>query len=120
MNHLLAQIGNITNPFTTLSPGITNLTGSTSGSGLIVILSNLFRTMIVVAGLYALLNFLIAGYQFIGAGGEPKNVSKAWEKIWQTLLGLLVIASSLLLAMVVGWIIFGNPTILISPRVFAP
>lgn len=116
-----AQIGNITNPFDTLAPGVTSLTSaSTQGQGLITILNNLLRTAVVVAGIYALFNFIIAGYQFVGAGGEPKNVAKAWEKIWQSILGLLIIAGSLVLAAVIGFLIYGDVTILIEPRVFAP
>jgi hypothetical protein len=121
MNNLLAQIGPITNPFNTLSPGITSLTNaSTQGQGLITILNNILRTAVVMAGIYVLFNFIIAGYQFISAGGEPKNVAKAWEKIWQSMLGLLIIAGSLVLAAIVGFLIFGDVTILIEPRIFAP
>jgi hypothetical protein len=62
----------------------------------------------------------MAGYQFLSAGGEPKNISKAWEKIWQSLLGLLIVASSLLLAMIAGQLIFGNSQAIVRPRIYTP
>ena len=40
----------------------------------------------------------MAGYGFITANGDSKKMEAAWAKIWQSLLGLLVIASSFVLA----------------------
>jgi len=113
------QFGNITNPFVPLG-GPANLTNSTSGSGMIIILNNLVRFIIVIAALYTFLNLIFAGYGFLSAGGDPKKVAAAWEKIWQSLIGLLIIAGSFVLAGIFGWLIFGNVTILISPRLFTP
>ena len=116
---MFPSFGQIRNPFNVLAPG-TPLATSTQGRGLIVLVSNLVRLMIVMAGVYALWNFILAGYQFLNAGGEPKNVAKAWERIWQSVLGLAIVASSLLIAMIVGWIVFGNFSALISPVLYTP
>lgn len=118
----VGQFGNVDNPF---DPGGFNnptLANSTSGSGLILILNNLVRFVIVIAGVYTLWNIIMAGYGFLGAGGEPKNIAKAWEKIWQSLIGLLIVAGSFVLAVIFGYLIFGpnNAFILIQPRIFTP
>ncbi len=113
------MIGNFTNPFRLLAPG-TTLSSSSMGSGLVSLLNVLLKTSIVVAGLYALINFIIAGYAFMSAGGDPKNITKAWEKIWQSLIGLLIIAGALLLGMVISYILFGDVRVISSPALYKP
>jgi len=122
MNLLAAgQFGNFINPFIPLG-GPAVLTTSASGSGLIIILNNLVRFIVVIAGLYAFLNIIFAGYGFLSAGGDPKKITAAWEKIWQSLIGLIIVAFSFVLAVVFGVLIFGfsNAFILIQPRIFTP
>lgn len=88
--------------------------------GLVTFLNNIIKLLIVVAGLYALLNFILAGYGFMSAGGDPKNIQNAWAKIWQTLVGLLIVAGSLVLAAIFGWLIFGDATAILNPKVYGP
>jgi|SRR3990170_2878693 len=114
---LFQFLGNVNNPFTRLSPG--KYTG-TAGEGLITLLNNMVRLAIVAAGIYAFFNLILAGYAFLSAGGDPKNITKAWEKIWQTLLGLMIVAGSFVLAAIFGWVIFHDATALLSPKVYGP
>lgn len=66
-------------------------------------LINLFINILVIgAGLYALFNFILAGYGFLSAGGDSKKVSDATTKIWQSVLGLAVAAGGLVLAAIFG------------------
>lgn len=116
MTHLLAAIRN---PFEVLAP-TSPLKNSSGGSGLFMILGAMVQMMIVVAGLYTLWNLIIAGYGFLNAGGEAKYIEKAWAKIWQSLIGLLIVAGSFVLAAIFGYLIFGDASMLISPRVFSP
>ena len=117
---LLAQLGPVTNPFATLGGPLS--TAGDKGQGLILILNSLVKFVIVVAGLYTFWNLIHAGYMFISAGGDPKALTKAWEKIWQSLIGLLIVAGSFVLAVIFGYLIFGpqNAMILIQPQIFAP
>lgn len=116
---MLSLFGDITNPFDTLSPG--NYTGG-EGQDLITLVGNLVRLLIVVAGVYVLFNLIMAGYIYISAGGDPKNITRAWEKIWQSLLGLVIIAASFILAVIIGYVVYGpsNASILINPPIFGP
>ncbi|OGC97658.1 hypothetical protein A2634_02975 [Candidatus Amesbacteria bacterium RIFCSPHIGHO2_01_FULL_48_32] len=111
-------LGPIDNPYCSgLSSGLCT-TGT--GAGLYLILNSLVKFVIVIAGLYAFVNLITAGYTFISAGSEPKNVAKAWERIWQSLVGLLVVAGSFVLAGIFGWIIFGDVRALFTLRYFTP
>jgi hypothetical protein len=88
--------------------------------GLVNFLNNLIQFLIVIAGLYAFVNLILAGYGFMSAGGDPKNVEKAWAKIWQSLVGLLIIAGSFVLAAIFGWLLFGDASAILSPKIYGP
>lgn len=75
------------------------------------------RTLIVVAGVYALFNLVLAGYAFMSAGEDSKKVAGAWAKIWQTMLGLAVAAGAFVLAAIFGQLIFGDATFLLNPTI---
>lgn len=111
-------IGPVTPP-----PGIAKWIEAAGGGrapGLIPFLNALVKLLIVIAGLYALLNLILAGYSFMSAGGDPKNVEKAWAKIWQSLVGLLIVAGAFVLAAIFGWLIFGDPSAILMPKIYGP
>jgi hypothetical protein len=113
------MFGSVRNPFQVLAP-TSGLATSTSGSGLILLISNLFKFSIVIAGIYTLFNLVQAGYGFISAGGDAKVVQKSWERIWRSVLGLVIVAGAMLLAMIIGWLVFGDINFIVSPRIFRP
>ncbi|OGM04002.1 hypothetical protein A2715_03905 [Candidatus Woesebacteria bacterium RIFCSPHIGHO2_01_FULL_39_32] len=88
--------------------------------GIAVLLNIILRTLIVVAGIYAVINLVIAGLAFISASGDPKRISDATAKIWQSLLGLLVAAGAFLIAAIIGEILYGNPGALLNIQYFTP
>jgi len=116
MNNFLA--GSI---FGTVNPpvGVNKFSGGSIG-GISVFITVILRTMIVAAGIYALFNLVIAGYQFLGAGGEPKAIAAAWARIWQSILGLVVTAGAFVIAALIGILLFGDPTFILQPTVFGP
>ena len=113
MNNLLAQ-----NPFGSIKvpEGLSNYSGSPDAS-LGQLLNTVLRTLIVGAGIYALINLVLAGYAFMSAGDDSKKVAGAWAKIWQTLLGLAVAAGAFVLAAIFGQLIFKDPTFILNPRI---
>lgn len=107
-------IGQITPP-----PGISKY-GSIQKGGLVSFANNLITLIVIAAGLYTLLNLILAGYQFMSAGGNPEGVQKAWAKIWQSLVGLLIVALAFLLAAIFGWLLFGDVTAILKPKIYGP
>jgi len=93
---------------------------SENPSGLITLFNNILRLLIVGAGIYALLNFILAGYAFMSAGGDPKKIDAAWAKIWQSMVGLLIIAISFALAALIGQLLFHSPTAILNPKIYGP
>lgn len=104
-------IGKISPPVDT--PGITD-TGELTG--IIGLINIILRIMFIIAGLYAFFNIIIAGFGFINAGGDPKQVTKAWERIWQSLVGLVIIVTSFLIAAIIGLVLFKDPTAILRPK----
>lgn len=105
--------GQISPPISGLPEGITQ-TGEMPG--VVALINIVLRIIFIVAGVYALFNIIIAGMTFIGAGGDPKKVVQAWEKIWQSFLGLVIIVCSFLIAAIIGIILFGDPTYILNPK----
>jgi len=101
---------------TVTSPYVTGYTGDVSG--LIFFLTNILRLVFLVAGLFSLIKIVIAGFGYINAGGEPKKIEQAWANIWQALVGLFIIVSSFAIAAIIGQLLFGNATYILSPTLF--
>lgn len=114
MSNYIAQIFGRVNP----PPGVSSYGGGLTG--LRNFISNGVKFVIVIAGIYAFINIILAGYAFMSAGGNPEKVAAAWAKIWQTMLGLLVAAGSFVLAGIFGRLIFGDYNALLQLRIFTP
>lgn len=117
---IFQTFGNITNPFKILSPGSNLANAKDSGEGLVLLGNSLLKLVIVLAGLYTFWNFIAAGYGFMSAGDDAKAMGKAWEKFTSSLLGLLFVTGSFVLAAIFGQLIFGDYTMLLNPRIYTP
>lgn len=104
-------------------PGVGTWASSHPGGaipGFIPFLSAIVKLLIIIAGIYALFNFIFAGYAFISASGEPQKIAAAWSKIWQSIIGLLIVAASLLITALISWLLFRNPGAILFPAVYGP
>lgn len=91
---------------------------SAEGPGLFF--SLLVQILIYGAGLFALVNFILAGYSFLSAGGDPQKISNAWAKIYWSIIGLAFAAGSLVITALVSQILFGDSMYLLQLRIFTP
>ena len=91
--------------------------GDVDEGGVGKLLNVIFRTIVAVSGVYALINLMIGGYEFMAAANDPKKVAGAWARIWQTFLGLAVTAGAFVLAAIFGQIIFGDATFILNPPI---
>jgi hypothetical protein len=109
------------NPFGTVDvpQGVSNI-GTEPGPAFGKLIQFGLRGLIVVAGLYALFNLVLAGYSFMSAGDDSKKVAGAWAQIWQTMLGLAVSAGSFVLAAIFGQLLFGRWDFLLMPSIPTP
>jgi len=106
--------GNVHQP-----PGISSW-GSYSSGGPTRFLTGILRTLIIGAGLFALFNFILAGYSFLSAGADAKKIAEAWSKIWLSVLGLAIAVGSFTLAAIFGQLLFGDYNALLQIKVYGP
>jgi hypothetical protein len=101
---------------------ITPPTGGYGGAegGITLLLTNVLRLAFAAAGVFALINFIIAGYQYMNAGGDAKALNAAWSRIWQSVLGLFIIVISFALASLIGYLMFGSADFILNPKVYGP
>ena len=103
-------VGEITNPLTAYG----DFTEATT------FLNYIIRLITIIAGLYAFANFVLAGLQYIQSSGNPEGVSQAWTKIYQSIIGLAIVILAYVLAALLGLILFGNATAILSPTIYGP
>jgi hypothetical protein len=109
-NTFASMVGVITNPLTAYGELPTATT----------FLNNIVRLITAIAGIYAFVNFALAGFQYIQSAGNPEGVGKAWEKIYQSIIGLAIVILSYAIAAVLGLILFGNASAILTPEITGP
>lgn len=76
--------------------------GGEPGAGIFALIDNVFKILGVVAGIYFIIQLILAGYGYLSSNGDPKKTEAAWAKITQSLIGLIIVASSFVIASIVG------------------
>lgn len=108
-------VGHVTNNLPSVYQNVTGAPG-----GPVVFITNVLRLIFVVAGVYAFFNFIIAGFQYMSSGGDSKKLEEALNRIWYSLLGLIVIIASFALASLIGYIVFGHADFILNPQIYGP
>ncbi len=111
---MLGLFGNISPP-DGISQYIAN--SDTKGGAIFLFISILLKFVGVIAGIYAVIQILLAGFTYVSSNGDPKKNEQAWAMIWQSLLGLLIVASAFTIGAVVGSIFKIN---ILNPTIYEP
>lgn len=80
-------------------------------------LSTIFKLAGTIAGIYFIIQIIIAGYTYLSANGDEKKTTQAWTTIWQSLIGITIVASAFILANVIGKLVGIN---IINPTIYGP
>jgi len=113
----MTLFGEIDNPLETLNPdggyGDVNV-------GLPKLISNITKLVVVAAGIFSLINIIIAGFNYMTAGGDEQKIQKAVSSINMSLIGLVVIAGSFIITGIISFILFGDASIILKPTIYGP
>jgi succinate dehydrogenase/fumarate reductase cytochrome b subunit len=90
------SIGNIENPVPNSS-----IFTNTQGEGLFMLISSVLKIAGMIAGVFFVVQIILAGFAYMSANGDPKKTEAAWTKIWQSLIGIILVASAFVIASVV-------------------
>ncbi len=112
--NLISQFGHVRPP-----PGLNTFAGGNI-EGLPIFLNLILRLLIAGAGIFTLFNIILAGFGYISAGGDPKKISEAGSKIWQSVLGLIIVAGSFVFAAILGIILFRDANAILQIKIFLP
>ena len=82
-----------------------------------VYLSRFIIAFVVVAGIWALWQFLSAGLAYISSNGDKGKIQLATAKLNMAIIGLVVVAASFIIAGILGWALFGSATAILSPSI---
>jgi len=87
---------------------------------LVFFVSNLLKLSTVVAGIWTLVNFVLAGFKFLTSQGDPGTMTKVTTKITQSIFGIVLIAIAYTATAVIGLVLFGQADIFLNPQVTGP
>lgn len=73
--------------------------------------------IIVLAGIWAFLQFLLGGLGYITASGDAKKVQDAQNKLIHAITGLAIIAASFIITAIIGQLFFGRWDFILAPSV---
>jgi hypothetical protein len=102
------EIGEVTAP-SWLSKW-TRTTDTDGGQAIFRLIGTVIVIATTIAGIFFVIQLITAGYLYISSNGDPKKVDMAGQKILQSLIGIIVVASAMTLGTVIGRIIGINIT----------
>lgn len=91
--------------------------GSLAEGGLLLFVSNIIRLSTVVAGIWVMFNFILAGWKYITSAGDSKAPSEAASMMNNSLIGLAIIVGAYTIAAIIGLVFFGDPSYIINPQI---
>ena len=75
------------------------------------IISGIIGIMTVVAGIWFIFTFLVAGIEWLSSGGDKNKLASAQGKITQSVIGLVIIIAAIFFIQLIGTLL-GLPNIL--------
>jgi hypothetical protein len=97
-----------------------NLTaGGLRSIGMLIFASRIIRLMTIVAGIWVMANFIIAGYQYIVGFGDTNAHKAVKERLTWSVVGLATIVAAYAAAGIIGLIFFGDAGFILNPELYS-
>lgn len=96
-------------------PGVEAYNQGSASIGIINFLSSLIKIATVAAGIWTLINFILAGWIYLTAGGDSSAHEKVSQKMINSLIGLILVAMAYTIAGIIGLLVFGDPAFILQP-----
>lgn len=90
------------------------------GGGIIGFASNLIKLIMIIGGLWAFINLILAGFTYITSQGNPEKITQANQQMYNSLIGLTIMVGSFVLAAITGWLLFGDASAILIPKIYGP
>jgi uncharacterized membrane protein len=84
--------------------------------GIIIFISNMIRLATIVAGIWTLINFVLAGWIYLTNSDDPDAGSQVSQKMINTVIGLVIVVLAYSIAGLVGLLVFGDASFILNPE----
>lgn len=100
-------------------PGVEKFNNDAGENNIAIVLfiSNMIKLATIIAGLWVGFNVIYAGYLYLTSGGKADVHSNVSNLLTMSVLGLVLIISSYMFAGLVGFLIFGDASFIINPKI---
>ena len=99
---------------------ISRFGGGSAGGGIIIFLNIVLRLFFIIAGIYSFWQFISAGWTFMSSEGDAKKLAAGRDKIIWAFIGMLVMSMAFVLAAIMGFLLFGDVTAILNPKLIGP
>ncbi|KKS97890.1 MAG: hypothetical protein UV73_C0004G0032 [Candidatus Gottesmanbacteria bacterium GW2011_GWA2_43_14] len=89
-------------PFAKFLCGGVGVTTDAVGNRLNSVISAILGLLTVIAGLWFLIQFILAGFNWINAGGDKNNAQAAWQKMTNAVVGLIIVVFAWVFVALIG------------------
>lgn len=84
---------------------------------LIFFISRMITLITVLAGIWTLVNVIVAAYHYITGGGSSESHAKVRNMLTMSVIGLLLIVTAYTMGGIIGIIFFGDASYILSPTI---
>lgn len=97
--------------------GVADVNAAAGGIGILLFFSNFIKLVTIVAGIWVILNVVLAAFTYITGGGKAENHAQVRDRLTMSFLGLLIIIISYTMAGLIGLVFFGDATFILNPTI---
>lgn len=69
------------------------------------VISSIVGFLTIMAGLWFFITFILAGYAWISAGGDTEKTTAAWAKMYNAIIGLIIVVAAWVIVGLIGKLI---------------
>lgn len=91
--------------------------GSGTDIAIFFFLSSLLKIANVVAGVWIMFNFVLAGFNYVSGQGSPDAHKKVRDKITMSVVGIFLLVLAYAATAVISLLFFGDATYVLNPTI---
>lgn len=95
--------------------GVDLINDEAGGIGVVLFISNMITFVIILGGLWTLINIIFAAFIYLTGGGKPDSHIKAKDRLLMSVIGLLLIIVSYSIAALIGLVFYDNASYILTP-----
>lgn len=99
--------------------GVDLINQDAGGIGVILFISNMIKFVIILGGIWALINIIFAAFTYLAGNGKADSHTKVKDGFTMSIIGLILMIVAYTVAALVGQIFYGDPNFILNPTLEA-